>query len=166
MDSQKKILLLIGVCLMVFGFFDPNISSILPVKNNTNTNYVIDAPADMNLLNNAQMIIDVLASSDASGKSNDCLRLSSLYYDMAVLIDLDASDVVIKDTASIRQANLLAGKMLRLDIKDKYPNLAETTNTLIVDAIGTDDVVLDKELRQKSVDAFKALSWSFYEGSR
>ena len=56
--------------------------------------------------------------------------------------------------------------MLRLNIKDKYPNLAEAAESLIVSAIGDDDVSLSEELRSKSAEAFRALSWAFYQGSK
>ena len=111
------------------------------------------------------MIIDLLRESDAKGKREDCLKLSSLYKDMATLIGLDAKDAIIKDTASIREANILAGKMLNLDIDGKYDGLAEAAGDLLASTIGKDEVVLDKDLRDKSVDAFNALSWAFYEGS-
>jgi hypothetical protein len=53
-----------------------------------------------------------------------------------------------------------------LDIKEKYPNLAEACRSLIVAAIGDDDITLNSEVREKSVEAFRALSWAFYEGSK
>ena len=114
----------------------------------------------------AQAVTAVLKQSNDSTKKTDCLKLSSLYADMATLIELDNEDTVIKDTAAIRQANSLAGLMLRLNIKDKYPNLAKASREVIVSVIGDDDVVLDNELRSQSVNAFRALSWAFYEGSK
>ena len=68
--------------------------------------------------------------------------------------------------STIREVNSVAGKMLRLDIKDKYPNLAELAKDLVVTNIGDDDVILDEELRLKAVEAFRALSWAFWEGSK
>jgi hypothetical protein len=85
---------------------------------------------------------------------------------MAILIAIDEEDTVIKDTSSLRMANSLCGKMLGIDVKDKYPNLAEAARELVVLAIGDDDVTLTPELRTNAVDAFRALSWAFYEGSK
>jgi hypothetical protein len=84
---------------------------------------------------------------------------------MSTLIAVN-DDTIIKDTVSIREANILCGKMLKLNLQDKYPGLAEKVEELVLYSIGDDDVVLDSLLRQKAVDAFKALSWAFYKGSQ
>ena len=85
---------------------------------------------------------------------------------MSQLIELDGDDQVINNTANIREANSLAGKMLRLNIKDKYPNLAEAAQDLLFFQLGNKDVKLDKELRSKAIEAFRALSWAFYKGGK
>lgn len=164
---KNKIALGLGIVLVTFGLIGkyslPNIlKSTVPAVEN----YVVDAPGDDTLLEKARNVVSVLEKSDDSTKRSDCLNLSSLYSDMAILLELDDEDKVIPDTASIREANGLAGKMLRLKIKDKYPGLAEAAKELLVSAIGEDDVMLDDQLRSKSIDAFRALSWAFYEGSK
>jgi hypothetical protein len=166
---NNKGLLFIATGLVAIGLFKPDLSSFsipaLEPKCSVET-YVTDAPADTELLNKARIIINILGESNDSTKPSDCMKLSALYSDMATLISLDNEDEIIKDTASIKSANSLAGKMLRLDIKDKYPNLAESAKDLLITAIGSDDVILDNTTRQKSVNAFRALSWAFYEGSK
>lgn len=162
---SNKVLLVIGFVLVMFGVFCPNIS----LDNNvcpTVINYVIDAPSDTALLNQAQNVIKILQSSDDSTRPSDCLRLSSLYADMATLIELDNDDMIIKDTITIKEANSLSGKMLKLNIKDKYPDLAEASRAVVITAIGDDDILLDENSRNKAVEAFRALSWAFYEGSK
>lgn len=165
---QNKVLLAIGIVLIILGVFKPNIitSSNISLKSNIIESFVIDAPSDNILLEKANNVISNLKQSKDSTRKNDCLKLSSLFCDMATLIELDNEDTVIKDTAAIKEANSLSGKMLRLNINDKYPGLAESCREIVVSAIGDDDVILDKELRSKAVDAFRALSWAFYEGSK
>ena len=167
---NNKVLLAIGAVLIFVGVTKPDLSSInIPLGGSAVCNienYVIDAPADDNLLEKSRAIISILKDSDDSTKSSDCMKLSALYADMATLISLDNQDRVISDTSSIKEANSLAGKMLRLNIKDKYEGLAEAAKDLVASTIGEDDVVLDDDLRQKSVDAFRALSWAFYEGGK
>ena len=166
---QNKLLLFAGVVLVLFGVFKPDVSSwSLPLNDAVcvASNHVTDAPADEVLLEKARSITEVLLASSDSTRKSDCVKLSSLYCDIATLIELDESDLVIGDTATIREVNGVAGKMLRLDIKDKYPNLAELAKDLVVGSVGDDDVVLDKALRKKAVDAFRALSWAFWEGGK
>lgn len=167
--SQNKVLLTIGIVLLLIGFFKPDISSFIPsgpavvVPSN---NCVVDAPADKNILEKAIIVKDILVKSNDSTRKADAAKLSSLYCDIATLIELDNEDIVIKDTATIKEANSLCGKMLRLNIKDKYPNLAEASRDVVVVAVGEDDVLLDKDARIKAAEAFRALSWAFYEGSK
>lgn len=164
---NNKILLSIGVLLVVLGVFKPDISWITNTTNNNTPNQcVVDAPPETELLDKAKEIIDILKASDDSTRKSDCARLASLYCDLATLIELDGEDQVVQSTNTIREANSLSGKMLRLNIKDKYPNLAEVSKELIVSAIGDDEVLLDDVLRQKAAVAFRALSWAFYEGSK
>jgi len=167
---QNKLVLFVGVVLVLFGIFKPDLSNLsLPVGGSTvcvTSNHVADAPANETLLNKARAITEVLLASDDSTRKSDCIKLSSLYCDIATLIELDKTDLVIADTSTIREVNSVAGKMLRLDIKDKYPNLAELAKDLVVTNIGDDDVILDEELRLKAVEAFRALSWAFWEGSK
>ena len=164
---QNKGLLTLGIALVLIGFIKPSLTmDFLKPSPTVAENYVIDAPSDQTLLQSAKSITEILNESDDSTKYSDCLKLSLLYADLATLIELDNEDMVIKDTASIRQANSLAGKMLRLNIKNKYPGLAEAARELLTEAIGEDDVSLDDEMRENSANAFRALSYAFYEGSK
>ena len=167
---NNKWLLALAIGLIYIGIAKPDLSFInIPSGNNNvclEANYVTDAPSDDNLLALARSVTDIVKDSDDSTRRSDCSRLSSLYADMALLIELDDQDKVISDTANIREANSIAGKMLRLNIKDKYPGLAEAAKVLVSSELGTDDVVLDEDMRAKAVNAFRALSWAFYEGSK
>ena len=166
---QNKLLLSVGAVLVVVGVFKPDLGSIrLPVNNEpvcSIESYVTDAPADTELLDKARAVTEIVKASDDSTRKSDCLKLSALYADMATLIELD-DDKIIVDTSSIKEANSIAGKMLKLDIKDKYPNLAEVAQDLITTGIGDDDILLTEELREKSAESFRALSWAFYQGSK
>tara|TARA_B100001778_G_scaffold89916_1_gene73294 strand:- start:815 stop:1312 length:498 start_codon:yes stop_codon:yes gene_type:complete len=164
---KNSVILFAGVLLVLFGCFGEQITnSVFSPNIPVVEGYVVDAPANKELLDKARVIIDILNDSNDSTTRMDCLKLSSLYSDLATLVELDADDQVVKDTATIKEANGLSGKMLRLDIKDKYPGLAEASKDLVVTSIGEDDVALDKDTRSNAVDAFRALSWAFYEGSK
>lgn len=168
---NNKWVLALGIVLIYIGLTKPNLSFNLPIGNNNHSvcvedNYITDAPADDNLLELARSVTNIVKESDDSTRKSDCARLSSLYADMALLIELDNDDKIISDTANIREANSLAGTMLRLNIKDKYPGLAEASKNLVSSELGDDDVVLDENMRKKAVNSFRALSWAFYEGTK
>jgi hypothetical protein len=163
---NNKVLLSIGVLLVLLGVFKPSIPSLLNNGSSSTTleQYETDAPSNPELLEKSKRVIEILQSVNHSTKSYECQKLSALYYDLATLVELDNEDLVIKDTNAIREANGLAGKMLKLNIKDKYPNLAKASQDLVVSQLGDNDVVLDADLRKKAAECFKALSWAFYQG--
>jgi hypothetical protein len=155
---NKTILLIIAIVLLAIGLVKPNLS-VIPDTPSVPT---ISAPVDPELKQACSEVISILQN----GKATDALRLSSLYIDIATLIELDGENEVIKTTEDIRQANSLSGLLLRLDIQGKYKNLAGAAKNVIVTGIGDDDVALDVELRKKAVESFRALAWACKEGSK
>jgi hypothetical protein len=162
---NKNIILIIGLLLIGIGLLKPNISNIF-----TNKTVVIDvlelpAPTDEKIRKEANDIVDIFKNSGAASKP-EAKRLRDLYLDLAKLVALDEENEVITKTEEIRQANSLAGVMLRLDIKDKYSNLAKEAKEVVVAFIGDDDITLSKDLRIKAVDALNTLAWACNEGSK
>ena len=163
---NSKILLAIGCGLLLVGLLKPNIQ--FPLNNKpvvVDNIVVVTPPADKNLREKCQLVIDVLSNA-GSDRKKDGQRLSDLYMDLATLIELDGENQVVKTTEEIRQANVLSGMMLRMNIQGKYPGLADAAQTVVISQIGDEAVVLDEELRQKAVEAFRALSWACYEGAK
>jgi len=157
------ILLVIGGLLVAYGVIGPVIK---PTINPTPiTSVVVESPLDPNLRKDCEKIIDVLKNG-SSDRVVDGVKLSSLYSDLAKLISLDETNQVIKNTDEIRDSNRLAGLLYNLDLKGKYPELANVTNSAVINYIGDDNVVLDQNLRKKAVEVFNGLSWAFYEGSK
>jgi hypothetical protein len=161
----KYILLVCGALLVLVGLIKPDLSKLIPSNNNPTNSVVIDAPMDSNIRAQADELVALLKSFGSSAK-DDSLRLRDLYLDLSTLVSLDGENQIVKNTEEIRQANSLAGVMLRLDIKDKYANLAKEAKDVMVSAIGDDQVLLSAELRTKAVDGFKALAWACNEGSK
>jgi len=166
--GYNHLLLIVGCLLLFVGLVKPDLKSISifnPATTVSDNNYVFNKPNNKDLLEASNKVTEILKKGPSSRKS-DSLRLAQLYHDLALLISLDGEDEAIKDTATIRQANSLAGVMLRLNLKDKYENLSTEMDNLIKVGVGDDDLVLDKELRQQGVDSFNALSWACYEASK
>lgn len=161
---NKNYLWVLAIGLIGFGLVYPRL--------NTNTNnspsnniVVVTPPSDENLKIACSEVINILRNGDST-RVSDGRRLSDLYCDMARLVELDGENVVIKTTEEIKQANSLSGLMLRMDMKGKYPNLAEAAKKVIVAGIGDDATTLDSKLRSRAVESFMALSWACNEGSK
>jgi hypothetical protein len=166
--KQNKILIVIAVLLVGFGLLKPNIGNIISPNNNSvviTDPAKITAPTDKDLLTACEDVTSALKDGGSSRKS-DGVRLSSLFFDIASLIQLDGEDQTIKSTLEIREANRLAGTMCRLNLQGKYPGLSDACNRLVVAGIGDSDVVLDEESRKRAVETFMALSWACLQGSK
>lgn len=163
---QSKLLVILAVVLIAIGVFKPDLSNLInnQPKNNNVVVVNVDKPTDAGLLESCDPVIKALSVD--SERKTDGKRLSALYLDLATLVELDGENTVIKTTQEISQANSISGLLLRLDIKGKYPELANAAKALMVKAIGDDAVELDANLRAKAVEGFKALSWACLEGSK
>ena len=162
--SQKNILLGLAALLIVIGLLKPEFSNIL----GPNKPVVVDVlelpePTDPAVKKEADDVVSVLKEAGAKG---DAKRLRDLYLDLAKLVELDGENEVVKNTEEIRQANSLAGVMLKLDIKGKYPDLAKEAKEVVVASIGDDQILLSKELRVKAVEGLNALAWACNTGSK
>lgn len=160
-----KVLLAIGALLVVWGLVGDKIGTLL----NVNNPVVVDVmellpPSDPNIKKEADEVVNLVKSY--GGSKSDFKRLRDLMLDLGRLVELDGEDETIKNTDEIRQANSLAGPMLRLDIKGKYKDLKKESQDVIVASIGDDNVSLSKELRVKAVDGINALAWAYNEGSK
>jgi hypothetical protein len=163
MKVYNNILLLIGCLLIAYGLFGSNLGSLVSVP--AVSNNVAAAPLDVSLKNDCEKVTAIFRSGSGN-KSVDGVKLSNLYSDLAKLISLDGENETVKNTDEIRDANRLAGLLYDLDLKGKYPELAETTTNVVKNYIGDDNVVLDPVLRKRTVEAFNGLAWAFYEGSK
>lgn len=164
--SKEKILLVIASILILLGLFKPDFRSLIPINVPSVVNVLdVSPPTDEKL---KQLAIEVAEcfKSGSSDRKTEAIKLAELYYDMSILISLDSENQVINNTEAIRQANTLAGPMLNMKIKGKYNGLSEAADNLISSSIGTENVKLTQELREKSVEAFLALSWACLEGSK
>ena len=163
MSIDKKVLLALGGLLILLGLLKPEFSNVINPRPSVVDVLELPTPTDEAVKKEAD---DVVALVKESGAKNDAKRLRDLYLDLAKLVELDGEDEVVKSTEEIRQANSLAGVMLRLDIKGKYPNLAKEAKEVVVAAIGDDQIPLSKELRTKAVEGLNALAWAFNMGSK
>jgi len=163
MSIDKKVLLALGGLLILLGLLKPEFSNVINPRPSVIDVLELPTPTDEAVKKEAD---DVVALVKESGAKSDAKRLRDLYLDLAKLVELDGEDEVVKSTEEIRQANSLAGVMLRLDIKGKYPNLAKEAKEVVVAAIGDDQIPLSKELRAKAVEGLNALAWACNLGAK
>jgi hypothetical protein len=159
MNKNNSLLWLVAALLLVVGVFQPSLSHF----NSSSQAVSVSLPSD-ELQSKCEKIIQIVESSDYSDKTEDMRKLSGLYLDLAKLISINDDDTLIKNTEEIREANKLSGKMLELNIKDKYTDLGEELNGVVKSYIGDDNIALSPELRQRSVDVFKAIAWALTKG--
>lgn len=162
---SKKILLIFASLLILIGIVKPDLKSIITKPDVVENIVIVTPPSDEKIRELCLPIVESLQNGSSS-RHKDGKRLSDLYFDLAVLIELDGENEAVKTTEEIRQANSLSGLMLRLNIKGEYPGLTEASYNFLVSQIGDDIVPLDADLRSKAVLAFKALSWACNEGSK
>lgn len=163
---NKNVLLLVGGLLILLGLTRFDIGKFNPIRPTPTNIDVMElvAPSDENVKKEAEDVIVLLKASNGSKK--DCKKLRDLSLDLGRLVQLDGEDLVIKNTDEIRQANSIAGVMLRLDIKGKYANLPKEAKEVIVASIGDDNINLTPDLRVKAVEGFNALAWAYNEASK
>lgn len=164
--KNNHLILIVGFILILIGLtkFDISNLNILPNKPPAVDNLELSIPTNENILKEAKDVLDVVRKNNMP--KQEARKLRDLYLDIGQLVKLDGEDEVIKNTEEIRQANSIAGSMLKLDIKNKYPNLAKEAKEVIVAAIGDDNIVLSPELRAKGIDGFNALAWVYNEVSK
>jgi len=163
--NKNTIVLLFAGLLIILGLGKFDLSGLGLWSNTPKSLDVMElsAPTDPSVLKEAQDVVSIVKSQMPSDEAK---RLRNLYLDIKQLVSLDGDDEVIKNTEDIRQANSIAGTMLRLDIKGKYADLAKELKEVVVVSIGDDHIQLSPELRAKAADGFHALAWALNEGSK
>lgn len=162
---NQKVILVIAGLLILLGLTKVDLGGLGQVNRPVSIDVLeLSEPSDENVKKEARDVIDLLKKS--GGDKNDFRKLRDLSLDLGRLIQLDGDDTVIKNTDEIRQANSIAGVMLRLDIKGKYTNLPKEAKEVIVASIGNDNINLTPDLRAKAVEGFNALAWAYNEASK
>lgn len=162
MKNNNLILLVAGLLILV-GVTKFDVNSLISKKPVAIDVLELSAPTNDDILKEANDVVQIAKSQMSK---EECRRLRDLYIDIKQLIKLDGEEMVIKNTEEIRQANSIAGLMLRMDIKGKYPTLSKELKEVIIAAVGDDQIVLSPELRSKALDGFDALAWALNEGSK
>jgi len=160
---KDKVLLGLGALLIILALLKPDLGGFFNATGRINSQKIEQIDEESQAM--VRPIVDILKSG-SSDRKEDGQRLAALFSDIAALIHLDGEDQVISNTEEIKEANVVAGKLLKLNLKDKYPNLALECSNYVTKLIGNDNVALDTDLRGKAVQAFRGLAWACNEGSK
>lgn len=165
---NNKTLLIVAVILIGIGILKPDFSNLIPTGKPTvdSPSIIVSEPSDPTLKAAAMKVVDTLKNSGSPDRKADGLALAMLYGDISKLISLDTKDLVVKTTSEVREINSVSGSLMNLKLQGKYPNLAVYAKELVVAAVGDDIAVLNETTRKKAVEAFEALSWGCFEGTK
>jgi hypothetical protein len=149
MNKKLKLLLASAVCVIgIFGesTFDA-IKNISPAK----ITVKIDEPSI-----EYKTLVQPVVETSFSSEDSDLLFY--FYSEMADIINTDKE--FIQTTEQFRKFNMFAGELyFNTKLKDKYENLGEDIDNVIVQSIGKESVSLDSSKREKLVQTLNALSW-------
>jgi hypothetical protein len=174
---NKNVALLLAAVLIAVGVFKPDLSNFFP--NNGGGNVIVPSvefaePTNPQLMADAIKVAECLKAGE--NRKQDGRALAALYYDIARLIEFDGDNEIVKTTTEIAEVNSVAGNLMNLQLKGKYPNLAKAAKLLVVNALNgennsspeseVDVAVLNQQSRSVAVAAFDALAWGCFEGSK
>ena len=154
-DSVK--LFLIAV-LLIGGLWGERIQSF--VKNNMPAIIVDDT-------NNTTIPEPDLAYKTLVGplremqvEPKDAVEIRDFFWQLSQIIQHEPK--LIKTTGQFREFNVIAGGLnfAGLEMKNKYPDLGEAIDSIIMDSIGKEDAPLDDKRREVLYNVLHAIAWS------
>ena len=90
----------------------------------------------------------------------DAAEIRDFFWQLSQIIRHEPE--LIKTTEQFRKFNMIAGGLnfAGLEMKNKYPDLGEAIDKIIMDAIGKEDVPLDDTKRETLYTILHAIAWS------
>lgn len=84
---------------------------------------------------------------------------AAFYWDFADVLERDSENQIVKTTGQFREAYIRAGQLFfqKTDMGTRYPGTAVKIDAAIVEAIGLENVSLD---RARTVEILKAIAWA------
>ena len=156
MSKQLKMIIIIG-CITL-GLFGDRITTMLDgVINRPSGITVVVSEPTPELKETVKGIPLLITGSDAKV---DKIQISDYFNQVANVIRDDPG--FIDTTEIVRRFNSVAGQInfAGQSLKDKYNGLGNAIDNLIKEAIGNDNVKLDKDKRDKLVKILKAIAWT------
>ena len=92
--------------------------------------------------------------------SKDASQIRDFFWQLSQIVQNEPN--IIKTTGQFREFNKVSGGLnfAGLEMKNKYPDLGEAIDDIIMDALGKEDVPLDSKKREALYNVLHAIAWS------
>lgn len=150
--------LILATILVVAALFGEQIIEI--VKNNVEIVNTPSVNVDEPTLEYKTLVQKVV---DMDIDKKDATQISDFFLEVADVVKSDPG--FLDSTGKFREFNIKSGGLnfAGLDLKDKYPNLGEEIDSIIVNTIGLEDSQLTAEKRKSLHDSLSAIAWGVHQ---
>jgi len=146
--------LILATAVLLVGLFGEKFVQL--VKDNVeivdDVTYTVGEPS----LENRELVKPI---TEINIEPQDAELISSFYLELSDVILKD--DTIIEYTEQFRNLNTFAGVLhFNTSLLGKYENLGEKIDSAIADAIGKQNVAMDKDKREDLSEILNAIAWS------
>lgn len=154
-DKRNAIFGIAIFTLVMISFFGKQIAEILS-QIEINPPVVVDP--DLDIPNSDKLLVDNIVGMEISG--SDASQIHDFFVQLADVVLHD--DGLIATTGQFREFNRVAGGLNfgGLEMKNKYPDLGEEIDDLIMQALGPENSGMDASKRSKLVRTLNAIAWA------
>ena len=155
---SNTVKLILAAILVVAALFGEQIIEI--VKNNVEIVNTPSVNVDEPTLEYKTLVQKVV---DMDIDKKDATQISDFFLEVADVVKSDPG--FLDSTGKFREFNIKSGGLnfAGLDLKDKYPNLGEEIDSIIVNTIGLEDGQLTAEKRKSLHDSLSAIAWGVHQ---
>tara|TARA_Y100001938_G_C7755567_1_gene266005 strand:- start:1 stop:471 length:471 start_codon:yes stop_codon:yes gene_type:complete len=155
---SNTVKLILACILTVAALFGEKVVEI--IKNNVE---IINTPSvnvDEPTLEYKTLVQKIV---DMDVKKEDATQISDFFLEVADVVNSDPG--FLASTGKFREFNIKSGGLnfAGLELKDKYPNLGEEIDSVIVNTIGLEDQELTNEKRKDLRDCLNAIAWGVHQ---
>tara|TARA_Y100001938_G_scaffold70225_1_gene97390 strand:+ start:1040 stop:1510 length:471 start_codon:yes stop_codon:yes gene_type:complete len=150
--------LILATLLTVAALFGEQIVDI--IKNNVE---IINTPSvnvDEPTLEYKTLVQKIV---DMDVEKKDATQISDFFLEVSDVVSSDPG--FLDSTGKFREFNIKSGGLnfAGLELKDKYPNLGEEIDAVVVNTIGLEDSKLTNEKRKDLRDCLNAIAWGVHQ---
>ena len=155
---SNTIKLILAALLTVAAFFGEQVVEI--IKNNVE---IINTPSvniDEPTLEYKTLVQKIVA---VDIEEKDARQISDFFLEVSDVVSSDPG--FLDSTGKFREFNIKSGGLnfAGLDLKDKYPNLGEEIDSVVVNTVGLEDSELTDKKRKDLCNCLNAIAWGVHQ---